>query len=103
MYAIPDELDSYMYQSVGHMGVAMYAEAVGVPLYRRIIQGSSITTTKTYNPTEGDEVEDLYLLLKEVQVWRTTGFEAWVKERAIISLQFPFLFNGFALKLIVES
>ncbi|XP_047475310.1 diphthine--ammonia ligase-like isoform X1 [Penaeus chinensis] len=62
-----DELDSYMYQSVGHMGVAMYAEAVGVPLYRRIIQGSSITTTKTYNPTEGDEVEDLYLLLKEVQ------------------------------------
>ncbi|XP_045107874.1 diphthine--ammonia ligase-like [Portunus trituberculatus] len=63
-----DELDSYMYQSVGHMGVEMYAEAVGVPLFRRVIQGSSLNTTSiTYNPTEGDEVEDLYLLLKEVQ------------------------------------
>ncbi|KAK3883105.1 hypothetical protein Pcinc_012559 [Petrolisthes cinctipes] len=62
-----DELDSYMYQSVGHMGVSVYAEAVGVPLYRRIIQGSSLNTTKTYKPTEGDEVEDLYLLLKEVK------------------------------------
>lgn len=64
-----------MYQSVGHMGVEMYAEAVGVPLFRRMIQGSSLNTTSiTYHPTEGDEVEDLYLLLKEVQVragmWR---------------------------------
>ncbi|KAG0712640.1 Diphthine--ammonia ligase [Chionoecetes opilio] len=63
-----DELDSYMYQSVGHMGVELYAEAVGVPLFRRVIQGSSLNTTSiTYHPTEGDEVEDLYLLLKEVQ------------------------------------
>lgn len=63
-----DELDSYMYQSVGHMGVAFYAEAVGVPLYRRVIQGTSLNTaTITYKPTEGDEVEDLFLLLKEVK------------------------------------
>lgn len=85
IHTFPDELDSYMYQSVGHMGVAMYAEAVGVPLYRRIIQGSSITTTKTYNPTEGDEVEDLYLLLKEVQVGRRTC-QAWVDEGKMIVL-----------------
>lgn len=76
LHAIPvtptDELDSYMYQSVGHMGVEMYAEAVGVPLFRRVIQGSSLNTTSiTYHPTEGDEVEDLYLLLKEVQVWNS--------------------------------
>lgn len=65
----PDELDSYMYQSVGHMGVGLYAEAVGVPLFRRIIEGTSLnTTTITYIPTDGDEVEDLYLLLKEVKV-----------------------------------
>lgn len=63
-----DELDSYMYQSVGHMGVGMYAEAVGVPLFRRNIEGSSLnTTTIAYTPTEGDEVEDLFLLLKEVK------------------------------------
>lgn len=68
-YSFPDELDSYMYQSVGHTGVAVYAEAVGVPLYRRVIHGSSlITSTITYKPTEGDEVEDLFLLLKEVKV-----------------------------------
>ncbi|XP_071549969.1 uncharacterized protein [Panulirus ornatus] len=63
-----DELDSYMYQSVGHMGVSVYADAVGVPLFRRVIQGSSLNTaTITYKPTEGDEVEDLFLLLKEVK------------------------------------
>ncbi|XP_068232822.1 uncharacterized protein [Palaemon carinicauda] len=63
-----DELDSYMYQSVGHMGVGLYAEAVGVPLFRRTIQGSSLNTTSiTYTPTEGDEVEDLFLLLKEIK------------------------------------
>ncbi|CAL4075709.1 unnamed protein product, partial [Meganyctiphanes norvegica] len=62
-----DELDSYMYQSVGHMGVAMYAEAVGVPLYRRVIQGTSVNITSSYSPTQGDEVEDLYALLKEVK------------------------------------
>ncbi|XP_069165246.1 uncharacterized protein [Procambarus clarkii] len=63
-----DELDSYMYQSVGHMGVAVYAEAVGIPLFRRVIQGTSLNTaTISYKPTEGDEVEDLFYLLKEVK------------------------------------
>ncbi|MCL4139866.1 UNVERIFIED_CONTAM: hypothetical protein GTU68_031132 [Idotea baltica] len=63
-----DELDSFMYQSVGHMGVDLYADAMGLPLYRRVIEGTSLNTKSIdYSPTEGDEVEDLYCLLKQVK------------------------------------
>ncbi len=37
-----DELDSYMFQTVGHNVIPMYAECMGVPLYRRHISGSSV-------------------------------------------------------------
>lgn len=62
-----DELDSYMYQTVGHHAIDMYAEAIGLPLYRHTIQGSSTAVDKDYNPTPGDEVEDLYVLLKKIK------------------------------------
>ncbi|XP_028994805.1 diphthine--ammonia ligase [Betta splendens] len=58
-----DELDSYMYQTVGHQAIELFAEAMDLPLYRRTIQGSSLDTSRTYSETEGDEVEDLYELL----------------------------------------
>ncbi|XP_066523739.1 diphthine--ammonia ligase isoform X2 [Hoplias malabaricus] len=62
-----DELDSYMYQTVGHQAIDMYAEAMDLPLYRRTIEGSSLETGRDYSQTEGDEVEDLYQLLKLVK------------------------------------
>ncbi|XP_060118097.1 diphthine--ammonia ligase isoform X2 [Heteronotia binoei] len=62
-----DELDSYMYQTVGHHAIELYAEAMGLPLYRRTIKGTSVDTGKTYTRHEGDEVEDLYHLLKLVK------------------------------------
>ncbi|KAL2099231.1 hypothetical protein ACEWY4_005711 [Coilia grayii] len=62
-----DELDSYMYQTVGHQAIDLYAEAMGLPLYRRTIKGSSLDTGKEYCEREGDEVEDLYQLLKLVK------------------------------------
>lgn len=34
-----DELDSYMYQTVGHQLVEAYAACTGLPLYRRRIIG----------------------------------------------------------------
>lgn len=37
-----DELDSYMFQTVGHNVIPLYAECMGVPLYRRHISGSSV-------------------------------------------------------------
>ncbi|XP_068195833.1 diphthine--ammonia ligase [Antennarius striatus] len=77
-----DELDSYMYQTVGHQAIDLYAEAMDLPLYRRTIQGSSVETSKNYSKTEGDEVEDLYELLLLVQ--KKEGVEA-VSVGAILS------------------
>ena len=36
-----DELDSYMYQTVGHQLVAAYAECMGLPLLRRRLIGTA--------------------------------------------------------------
>lgn len=58
-----------MYQTVGHMGIEKLAEAMELPLYRRITSGFSAQRGKTYEPKdEDDEVEDLFQLLKEVKV-----------------------------------
>ncbi|XP_033497823.2 diphthine--ammonia ligase isoform X2 [Epinephelus lanceolatus] len=77
-----DELDSYMYQTVGHQAIELYAEAMDLPLYRRTIQGSSLDTSRNYKVTEGDEVEDLYELLRLVK--EKEGVEA-VSVGAILS------------------
>ncbi|XP_073338815.1 diphthine--ammonia ligase [Pagrus major] len=77
-----DELDSYMYQTVGHQAIELYAEAMDLPLYRRTIQGSSLDTSRNYSKTEGDEVEDLYELLHLVK--EKEGVEA-VSVGAILS------------------
>ena len=57
-----------MFQTVGHHVIELYAEAIGLPLYRRAIEGGSVEQGKDYKPTEGDEVEDLYQLLLTVKV-----------------------------------
>lgn len=62
-----DELDSYMYQTVGHQGIEKLAQAMELPLYRKITRGNSINTKGNYEPTEDDEVEDLYDLLRQVK------------------------------------
>ncbi|RXM90923.1 Diphthine--ammonia ligase [Acipenser ruthenus] len=62
-----DELDSYMYQTVGHQAIDLYAEAMDLPLYRRSIVGTSLDIGREYSECDGDEVEDLYHLLKLVK------------------------------------
>ncbi|XP_069772758.1 diphthine--ammonia ligase isoform X3 [Narcine bancroftii] len=62
-----DELDSYMYQTVGHEAIDLYSEAIGLPLYRHTIKGSSVAIGRNYTECEGDEVEDLYHLLKQIK------------------------------------
>ena len=57
-----------MYQTVGHHAIGLYADAMSLPLYRRIISGSPIEQGSNYSETCRDEVEDLYELLKEVKV-----------------------------------
>lgn len=64
IFMFSDELDSYMYQTVGHMGIKKLAEAMELPLYRMETKGQSTQTGKSYVPTDDDEVEDLFNLLK---------------------------------------
>lgn len=61
-------MDSYMYQTVGHQGIDLYAEAMGLPLYRETISGDAVDQGRDYKPTENDEVEDLYGLLSKIKV-----------------------------------
>lgn len=61
------ELDSYMYQTVGHDLIDGVAEALQLPLVRRVIAGKpNATSSNSYSRCEGDEVEDLALLLEDV-------------------------------------
>ena len=62
-----DELDSYMFQTVGHEAVEMFAEATGLPLYRAVTSGQRKGCGLHYQPEDGDEVEDLYDLLQRVK------------------------------------
>ena len=63
-----DELDSFMYQTVGHDAVHLQAECLGLPLYREYITGESIDQTLNYTTTVNDETEDLFRLLKHVKL-----------------------------------
>jgi len=65
-----------MYQTVGQDAIHLVAEALDVPLYRRIITGSAVQQTTEYGSrsanhskgVNGDETEDLYELLLQVKV-----------------------------------
>ncbi|KAM4899030.1 diphthine--ammonia ligase isoform 5-T5 [Sylvia borin] len=62
-----DELDSYMYQTVGHQAIDLYADALDLPLYRGFIKGTSVNTGRVYTACQEDEVEDLYQLMKLIK------------------------------------
>ena len=84
------ELDSYMYQCAGTEVVEAIGEAFELPLLRRPMNGAPIAIhSNSYAPTEGDEVEDLFELLKECKArfpevgGITTGavFSSYQKQR----------------------
>ncbi len=55
------EIDSYMYQTVGTNITVAIAEAMQLPLYRRLIKGKpSIVTLEYSSNNSNDEVEDLF-------------------------------------------
>ena len=63
-----DELDSFMYQTVGHDGIEAIAACMELPLFRRPIQPKgAVNQELEYTPTAGDEVEDLFALLHFVK------------------------------------
>jgi len=59
-----------MFQTVGHEGISLYAEAMQLPLFQEITQCKTTShNSLSYQPLdEEDEVEDLYRLLKRVKV-----------------------------------
>lgn len=61
------ELDSFMFQTVGHDALDLYSEVIGVPMYRGDIHGKSVNQELVYKTTQDDEIEDLYKLLLEVK------------------------------------
>ena len=69
-----EDLDSYIYQTVGHTVIPSYEEALGLPLYRQEIVGSAVNQQKSYSPASQrdklghDETESLVPLLQKVMV-----------------------------------
>ncbi|PUU75293.1 hypothetical protein B9Z19DRAFT_1110140, partial [Tuber borchii] len=63
-----DELDSFMYQTVGHTVLPLYPRALGIPLYRGAITGTSLNQNLSYahSGKRGDETEDLVPLLEYI-------------------------------------
>ncbi|MCJ1296161.1 hypothetical protein MMC34_007726 [Xylographa carneopallida] len=75
----PPDLNSYMYQTVGHALIPLYAKALGIPLYRQQITGTAVDLQRDYSaPTIAlpetdarhahsyDETESLLPLLQRV-------------------------------------
>ena len=68
------DLNSFMYQTVGHEIIPMYAEATGIPLYRQPIVGSAVRHERDYDhATEvlehgstNDETESMLPLLRSI-------------------------------------
>lgn len=64
-----EDVNSFMYQTVGHTIIPLYAEALNLPLYRRQISGKSVNVDRDYAFNEQDlcdETEDLVPLLQEI-------------------------------------
>ncbi|CAI5745935.1 unnamed protein product [Peronospora destructor] len=62
------ELDSFMFQSVGHQTVKLIAISMELPLISETITGTAVETDINYHESAaGDEVEDLFRLLERVK------------------------------------
>ncbi|KAK3677682.1 hypothetical protein LTR78_002532 [Recurvomyces mirabilis] len=68
-----EDIDSFMYQTIGHAIIPLYEQALGLPLFRQEITGRAIDQAKAYGTTRGagtidfDETEDLVPLLLRVK------------------------------------
>jgi diphthine-ammonia ligase len=67
-----EDIDSYMYQTIGHNVIPLYEEALGLPLYRQEIAGGAADKDKSYaspitaQDSQQDETESLVPLLRKV-------------------------------------
>ncbi|OJJ44513.1 hypothetical protein ASPZODRAFT_18092 [Penicilliopsis zonata CBS 506.65] len=110
-----EDIDSFMYQTVGHGVIPLYEEALGIPLYRAEIQaGSAIETSLVYGAqNSADETEALVPLLKTIMethhadavctgailsTYQRTRIESVAARLGLVSLSwlwmYPFLLPG---------
>ncbi|KAG6361973.1 hypothetical protein INS49_010202 [Diaporthe citri] len=64
------DLNSFMYQTVGHQVIPLYSIATGIPLYRQPIVGGAVQSGRDYSTastTTDDEVESMLQLLERVK------------------------------------
>ncbi|KAL1872060.1 hypothetical protein Daus18300_004429 [Diaporthe australafricana] len=64
------DLNSFMYQTVGHQVIPLYSLATGIPLYRQPIAGGAVQSGREYSTastTTEDEVESMLQLLQKVK------------------------------------
>lgn len=52
------DLNSFMYQTVGHTLIPLYADVLSLPLYRQDIHGTAINHSKYYSVPESDSPQD---------------------------------------------
>lgn len=75
-----DELDSYMYQTVGHQAIEYIAQALEIPLFRAEITGRPENKDLDYsndnNSAQEDEVEHLFELLCKIRNEHGIEFDA---------------------------
>ncbi|CRG90146.1 hypothetical protein PISL3812_07188 [Talaromyces islandicus] len=71
-----DDMDSFMYQTIGHNIIPLYESALGIPLYRAPITGDAVDTARIYGNdsssisttrNEADETESLVPLLTRIK------------------------------------
>ncbi|KAI5964609.1 uncharacterized protein KGF55_001678 [Candida pseudojiufengensis] len=62
-----DEIDSFMFQTVGYDIIDYYSQLLQVPLYKQPIIGGSSNQNLEYSYTENDEIEDLYKLISTIK------------------------------------
>lgn len=76
------DLNSFMYQTVGHSLIPLYAEALSLPLYRQQIRGTAANQGKDYHVSEirllrdsapgsameADETESMITLLRRIKI-----------------------------------
>ncbi|GAD98236.1 hypothetical protein AN1653.2 [Paecilomyces variotii No. 5] len=54
-----EDMDSFMYQTIGHGVIPLYETALGIPLYRAAITGGAVDTSRIYrNDNDGGASQD---------------------------------------------
>ncbi|KAL8721274.1 MAG: hypothetical protein Q9225_002016 [Loekoesia sp. 1 TL-2023] len=52
------DLNSHMYQTVGHSLIPLYADVLSLPLYRQEIRGTAVNQAKDYHAAEVSEIQE---------------------------------------------